>query len=125
MELLLLPLVVGIIVGAIERMNYSTASAIEGILWILIFGASIVTMFADNLWHGILLFFALGIPFFVGYLITSLPESVIRHGSRKWTLRCTKCGCRKLHIDKEEDCVIVCSCPKCGDRNQVHMLTVN
>lgn len=122
--LLLIPFVVGLIVGGIERSNFSLSRTVGGVFILLVVGTSIATVFADSLWHGILLFFGLLIPFFIGDEITGLPDSVIRHGSRKWTLRCTKCNCKKLHIDKEEDCIVVCSCPKCGDRNQVHMLTV-
>ncbi|MBQ7461665.1 MAG: hypothetical protein IJS63_05340 [Bacteroidaceae bacterium] len=122
--ILLIAFAIGIVVGLIERRNYSLSITVFFIILFLIAGASVITVFADSLWHGIILFFALVIPYFVGEEMAGLSDSVIRHGSYKWTLRCTKCGCKKLHIDKEEDCVVVCSCPNCGDRNQVHMLTI-
>lgn len=120
--LLLIPFVVGLIMGAIQHVNYPLASTLNSVIFFLIVGASVVMLFADSLWHGIILFFALVVPYFVGEEMAGLPDSVIRHGSYKWTLKCTKCGCEKLHIDKEEDCIVVCSCPNCGDRNQMHIL---
>lgn len=112
--ILLIPFVIGIIVGLIERNNYSLANIIQIVLAVPLLGLFIYLWITDGFWSGMLLILLLGIPFGVGMHITGLPDTVVHRGSRRYSLECKNCGCTKLEILCEDENHVTYKCRNCG-----------
>ncbi|MBQ9558917.1 MAG: hypothetical protein IJV08_02905 [Bacteroidaceae bacterium] len=112
--LILIPFVIGIVTGIVEHSKISTADTIAFIFYIILIGCCIYEGVAESFWGAVGFFFLFGIPFYVGYKITGLEDTVIHRGSRKYSLKCKDCGCTNLEILSEDEDMVTYRCRKCG-----------
>ena len=107
---LLIPFGLGVLVGLLERYSMLISSLFALILLVCFIGGWITSGF----WSGVLMLLILGIPFAIGYNISSKKESKINYNGKRFTVSCPHCDCDKLDYLSEDGEQIHYKCPMCG-----------
>lgn len=104
-----IPFGLGVLVGVLEHYSMAISSLFALILVVCFIGGWITNGF----WAGIGMLLILGVPYAIGYNMSSKKESKINYKGKEFKVSCPHCGCEKLDYLSDDGEEMQFKCPIC------------